>query len=347
MKTCTSLSTATYTTTSVVPTGSSNVFLTSRSVSTGHSVLTSPGLLSAQYPSRVPKPASPMPKAESSKSGRSKPMPSSTGTTWYLYSEAPYGTTIVGALDGAAAVPSDPTVDRTNMRVTGSKTRFTNRDLSFMGSSQHGFRRDDVRAGSRHLSAPATASSMPQSAPSHRAATPRRARRAVARRSTLPRHPPWFDHVHDPHCVGSGTAVDLHASVLPRERVDVLDRTGLGDLDHASPDRQVTVGVVGVEDREGDAGIAPHVLVLDASARRVDANVLAVEVEPDGGYLRTAVRHDGGEIGECFLRGNEIEELGRDGASGGDVLGRMATTRGCSLDTVMAEAGTSASEEAE
>src|SRR5882724_4946855 len=170
---------------------------------------------------------------------------------------------------------------------------------------------------------------------------------ATALRSTLPRHPPWFDHVHDPHFVGSGTAVDIHASVLPRERVDVLDRAGLGDLDHATPDRQVTVGVVGVEDREGDAGIAPHVLVLDASARRVDANVLAVEVEPDGGYLRTAVRHDGGEIGECLLRGNEIEELGRDGASGGDVLGRMATTRGCSLDTVMAEARTSASEEAE
>src|SRR5207249_6010578 len=167
MKTCTSLSTATYTTTSVVPAGSSNAFLTSRSVSTGHSVLTPLRLLSSQCPSRLPKPASPTANAESSKSGRSKPMPSSTGTTWYLYSEAPYGTTIVGALDGAAAVPSDPTVDRANMIVTGSKTRLTNRDLSFMVSSQRGFRRDDVRARSRHLSAPATASSMPQSAPSH------------------------------------------------------------------------------------------------------------------------------------------------------------------------------------
>ena len=34
----------------------------------------------------------------------------------------------------------------------------------------------------------------------------------------------------------------------------MLDRSGLGDLDHATPDRQVTVGVVGVEDRERDAG---------------------------------------------------------------------------------------------
>jgi hypothetical protein len=60
------------------------------------------------------------------------------------------------------------------------------------------------------------------------------------------------------------------------------------------------------------------------------------EVEPDGCHLWAAVRHDGGEIGECLLRGDEIEELGRDSASGGDVLGRMATTRGCSLDYVMA-----------
>src|SRR2546427_5842337 len=168
MKPCTSLSTATSTTTSVVPAGSSNVFLTSRSVFTDHSVLTLPGLLSSQYPSRLPKPASPTANAESSKSGRSKPMPSSTGTNWYLYSEAPYGTTIVGALHGAsAAVPSDPTMARTKMILTASKTRLTNRDLSFMVSSQRGFRRDDVRARCRHLSAPATASSMPQSAPSH------------------------------------------------------------------------------------------------------------------------------------------------------------------------------------
>src|SRR5206468_9224576 len=146
MKTCTSLSTATYTTISVVPAGSSNVFLTSRSVFTDHSVLTLPGLLSSQYPSRLPKPASPTANAESSKSGRSKPMPSSTGTTWYLYSEAPYGTTIVGALVGAsAALPSAPTVDRANMTVRGNKTRLTNGDLSFMVSSQRGFRRDVIR----------------------------------------------------------------------------------------------------------------------------------------------------------------------------------------------------------
>src|SRR5947208_8362723 len=135
MNTCTSLSTATYTTTSVVPAGSSNAFLTNRSVSTGHSVLMPPRLLSSQDPSRLPKAASPTANSESSKSGRSKPMPSSTGSTWYLYSEAPYGTTIVGTLVDAAAVPSDPTRDRTNMIVTGSNTRLTNPDLSFMLSS--------------------------------------------------------------------------------------------------------------------------------------------------------------------------------------------------------------------
>jgi hypothetical protein len=33
-----------------------------------------------------------------------------------------------------------------------------------------------------------------------------------------------------------------------------------------------------------------------------DAYVAAIEVERDGRYLRTPVRHDGGEIGECLLR---------------------------------------------
>jgi len=33
-----------------------------------------------------------------------------------------------------------------------------------------------------------------------------------------------------------------------------------------------------------------------------DADVAAIEVEPGSRYLRTAVRHDGGEIGERLLR---------------------------------------------
>src|SRR6266516_8151766 len=138
MNTCTSLSTATYTTTSVVPAGSSNAFLTSRSVSTGHSVLMPPRLLSSQDPSRLPKAASPTANSESSKSGRSKPMPSSTGSTWYLYSEAPYGTTIVGTLQGAsAAVPSDPKVDSADMISTGFKTMTTNLVRSYLDSATH------------------------------------------------------------------------------------------------------------------------------------------------------------------------------------------------------------------
>ena len=44
-----------------------------------------------------------------------------------------------------------------------------------------------------------------------------------------------------------------------------------------------------------------------------DADVLAVEGEPDGRHRRAAVRHDGSEIGECLLRGDEIEERGNPG----------------------------------
>ena len=45
-----------------------------------------------------------------------------------------------------------------------------------------------------------------------------------------------------------------------------------------------------------------------------DADLAASEVEPDSRYLRTAVRHDGGEIGERLLRrslcANEGETAG-------------------------------------
>ena len=38
-----------------------------------------------------------------------------------------------------------------------------------------------------------------------------------------------------------------------------------------------------------------------------DADVLAVEVEPNGGYLRTAVRHDGSEIVDDLQAGDPIQ----------------------------------------
>ena len=38
-----------------------------------------------------------------------------------------------------------------------------------------------------------------------------------------------------------------------------------------------------------------------------DADVLAVEVEPDGGHLWAAVRHDGGEIGDAPQAGDPIQ----------------------------------------
>src|SRR5207249_2628782 len=87
--------------------------------------------------------------------------------------------------------------------------------------------------------------------------------------SSLPRHPPRLDDVHYPYFTRAAAAVGLHAPVLLRERVDVVRCPVLRNLDDPTPDRQVTVRVVGVEDRQGDPGIAPHVLVLDPSARRI------------------------------------------------------------------------------
>src|SRR5439155_12492171 len=163
----------------------------------------------------------------------------------------------------------------------------------------------------------------------------------------LPRHPSGLDHVHDPHLVGPPIRVALDAQVLPGEQVRMLDRAVLGDLNDPPSYLKVAILVVGIEDREGDTGISAHVLVLHPPARRVNANVLAVEVEPDGCDLWASVRHHGGKIDECLPRGDEIEELGRDRASGRDVLRRVGTARPCSLNAVIAEAGTAGSEESE
>src|SRR5213593_3016599 len=165
--------------------------------------------------------------------------------------------------------------------------------------------------------------------------------------SPLPRHPPGLDDVDDPHLVGPPARIALHAQVLPGEQVRMLDGALLGDLDDLPTYLNVAIRVVGIEDRESDAGIATHVLVLHPPARRVDADVPSVEIEPDRRHLRAAVRHHGGEIGERLPRGDEIEELGRYRASCGDVLGRVATVRPRSVDAVMAEAGTAGSEESE
>src|SRR5205809_5728596 len=98
-----------------------------------------------------------------------------------------------------------------------------------------------------------------------------------------------LDHVHDPHLVGPPARIALHAQVLSGEQVRVLDRAVLGDLNDPPSYLKVAVRVVGIEDREGDAGIAAHVLVLHPPARRVDAEVPAVEVEPDPRHPRTRV----------------------------------------------------------
>src|SRR5438093_6747210 len=103
--------------------------------------------------------------------------------------------------------------------------------------------------------------------------------------------------------------------VAPREPVQVRVGALLGDLDDGVADGEVTVGVVGVRDLDGDLPALVHVEVFLPSRRRVDQDVTAIVVDPDRRYLWAAVGHQGGEMREGGLR-EQIEELPRDGAGG-------------------------------
>ena len=49
----------------------------------------------------------------------------------------------------------------------------------------------------------------------------------------------------------------------------------------------MTVRIVRIDKIQSNAGIAPHILVLDAALGAVDQNVLSIVVDPDRRYLRT------------------------------------------------------------
>jgi hypothetical protein len=96
-----------------------------------------------------------------------------------------------------------------------------------------------------------------------------------------------------------------------RELVDVIVGAGLRDLRHSTLDLEVAIGVVRILNGKRDVRVAPEVLVLDATARGVDADVRAVVVDPDGGHLGAPIRHNRGHVGEGPLL-EEIEALLRD-----------------------------------
>src|ERR1700733_1549369 len=107
--------------------------------------------------------------------------------------------------------------------------------------------------------------------------------------------------VNDAHFAGVAVGIFVDAEIFLGQLVDVSAGAFFGDLDHAAADFEVAVGILWVHQSHGYARVAADVLIFLASLGGVENDVLAVEVAPHGRNLRTAVGHQGAEVGESAL----------------------------------------------
>lgn len=100
--------------------------------------------------------------------------------------------------------------------------------------------------------------------------------------------------------------IDSH--VLPGQGVDVIGGSFSRDGGDRSTNRYVSVGVLGIEDADPDAGIVADVPFFPAAARSIDEDTVVVTVDPYRGDVRRTIRHQCPEM--------------RDGVSVEQVMGR-------------------------
>src|ERR1700727_1428979 len=107
-----------------------------------------------------------------------------------------------------------------------------------------------------------------------------------------------FDFIEHAHFARRTVRILILARVLLGKLVDEFVGAFFSDLHHAAANRKMAIWIVWIEDVDADPWIAPDVFVLDASYGGIDQNVLAIVVEPDRSYVRTAVRHQCRQLSE-------------------------------------------------
>ena len=110
-----------------------------------------------------------------------------------------------------------------------------------------------------------------------------------------------FDFIDHADLAGLAVGVFVDAEIFLGHLVDVGAGTVFGDLDDAAANLDVAVGIFGIDDGERDTRVAANVFIFLTALGGVEDDVLAVEVAPDGGDLRAAIGHEGGEAGEGAL----------------------------------------------
>src|SRR5206468_2338842 len=84
-----------------------------------------------------------------------------------------------------------------------------------------------------------------------------------------------FDFIDDADFAGLAVGIFVHAQIFFGQLVDALVGSFFGDLDDASADFYVAIGIFGVNYGQRDARIAAHVAVLLPPLGGVEDNVLA------------------------------------------------------------------------
>ena len=120
----------------------------------------------------------------------------------------------------------------------------------------------------------------------------------------------WTNFVRNPDFVRLFVGIFILIDVFLRKQVDVVVRV-VRDLNDLTPNRDETVRVLRIRNAECHFPVPPHILVFDAAFCTVDADVRAVVIAPDGGYLGCSVFHQCSEMGERFLF-EKVTELVRD-----------------------------------
>src|SRR5687768_2669006 len=85
----------------------------------------------------------------------------------------------------------------------------------------------------------------------------------------------------------------------------------LGYFLDSATNRNISVGVLRVLERNGNLRIAPNVIVLHAPFCAVDAHMLAVVIDPNRGNLRCSILHERSQLAESLLH-EEIAKIIRN-----------------------------------
>src|SRR5712692_2722031 len=108
----------------------------------------------------------------------------------------------------------------------------------------------------------------------------------------------------------SGDGLPWVPGVLSREEVDVLFRPLGGDSHDFPSNRELRPWACRIVCREGNPGVAANDADLRAPLRRVqeDQASLGIDVDPQRRHMGRAVRHDGCEVREDVVPGEQIDD---------------------------------------